>query len=126
LEKYANGEMVARIGTRVGILIVWCLVSVFSHDAYSVSLARNWLRWSSARGISGFIAASLFAVYNVQRLGHRDPSERGNLRRPGESRPDQGDLGDRGHADVRVTLGISTTITLYVRFWGASDLLRHA
>jgi amino acid transporter len=47
----------------VGILAVWCLVSVFSHNAHSVPFSWSWFSWSSMGGISGFIAASLIAVY---------------------------------------------------------------
>ena len=47
----------------VGILAIWCLVSVFSHNAHSVRFDWSWFSWHSMGGISGFIAASLIAVY---------------------------------------------------------------
>lgn len=47
----------------VGILAVWCLVSVFSHNPHSVPFTWSWFSWSSMGGINGFIAASLIAVY---------------------------------------------------------------
>jgi amino acid transporter len=47
----------------VGILAIWCLVSVFSHNPHSVPFSWSWFSWSSMGGISGFIAASLIAVY---------------------------------------------------------------
>lgn len=47
----------------VGILAIWCLISVFSHSAHSVPFSWNWFSWSSMGGISGFISASLIAVY---------------------------------------------------------------
>jgi amino acid transporter len=49
--------------TGVGILAIWCLVSVFSHNPHSVPFSWSWFSWSSMGGISGFIAASLIAVY---------------------------------------------------------------
>ena len=47
----------------VGILAIWCLVSVFSHNPHSVPFSWSWFSWHSMGGISGFIAASLIAVY---------------------------------------------------------------
>jgi amino acid transporter len=47
----------------VGILAIWCLVSVFSHNPHSVPFAWSWFSWHSMGGISGFVAASLIAVY---------------------------------------------------------------
>jgi amino acid transporter len=49
--------------TGVGILATWCLVAVFSHNPHSVPFSWNWFSWSSMGGISGFISASLIAVY---------------------------------------------------------------
>ena len=49
----------------IGILIlaVFCLTAVFGHHAGSVSFSASWFTWSSLGGVSGFIAASLIAVY---------------------------------------------------------------
>ena len=47
----------------VGLLAIWCLVSVFSHNAHSVPFSWSWFSWHSMGGISGFVAASLIAVY---------------------------------------------------------------
>jgi amino acid transporter len=47
----------------IGILAIWCLVSVFSHNPHSVPFTWSWFSWNSMGGISGFIAASLIAVY---------------------------------------------------------------
>jgi amino acid transporter len=47
----------------VGILAIWCLVAVFSHKAYSVPFTWSWFSWHSMGGVSGFVAASLIAVY---------------------------------------------------------------
>jgi amino acid transporter len=47
----------------VGILAIWCLVSVFSHNVHSVPFSWSWFSWSSMGGVSGFVAASLIAVY---------------------------------------------------------------
>jgi amino acid transporter len=49
--------------TGVGILAIWCLVSVFSHNPHSVPFSWSWFSWHSMGGISGFVAASLIAVY---------------------------------------------------------------
>jgi len=46
-----------------GILAIWCLVSVFSHNAHSVPFTWSWFSWHSMGGVSGFVAASLIAVY---------------------------------------------------------------
>jgi hypothetical protein len=48
---------------RVGILAIWCLVAVFGHNPHSVPFSWSWFSWSSMGGISGFISASLIAVY---------------------------------------------------------------
>ena len=47
----------------VGILAIWSLVSVFSHNPHSVPFSWSWFSWHSLGGVSGFIAASLIAVY---------------------------------------------------------------
>lgn len=47
----------------VGILAIWCLVSVFSHNPHSVPFSWSWFSWSSMGGGSGFVSASLIAVY---------------------------------------------------------------
>jgi amino acid transporter len=47
----------------VGILAIWCLVSVFSRNPHSVPFSWSWFSWSSMGGVSGFVAASLIAVY---------------------------------------------------------------
>ena len=47
----------------VGILAIWCLVSVFSRNPHSVPFAWSWFSWHSMGGVSGFVAASLIAVY---------------------------------------------------------------
>jgi amino acid transporter len=47
----------------VTILAVFSLVAVFSHRAGSVAFTASWFSWSSLGGVSGFIAASLIAVY---------------------------------------------------------------
>jgi amino acid transporter len=47
----------------VGILAIWCLVSVFSHNPHSVPFTWSWFSWHSMGGVSGFVAASLIAVY---------------------------------------------------------------
>jgi amino acid transporter len=47
----------------IGILAIWCLVSVFSHNPHSVPFSWSWFSWHSMGGISGFVAASLIAVY---------------------------------------------------------------
>jgi amino acid transporter len=47
----------------VGILAIWCLVSVFSRNPHSVPFAWSWFSWTSMGGVSGFVAASLIAVY---------------------------------------------------------------
>lgn len=49
--------------TGVGILAIWCLVAVFSHNPHSVPFSWSWFSWNSMGGISGFISASLIAVY---------------------------------------------------------------
>ena len=49
--------------TGVGILAIWCLVSVFSRNPHSAPFSWSWFSWSSMGGISGFVAASLIAVY---------------------------------------------------------------
>jgi len=47
----------------VGILAIWCLVSVFTRNPHSVPFSWSWFSWHSMGGISGFVAASLIAVY---------------------------------------------------------------
>lgn len=47
----------------VTILAVFCLVAVFGHRSGSVPFSAHWFSWGSLGGISGFIAASLIAVY---------------------------------------------------------------
>jgi amino acid transporter len=47
----------------ITILAVYCLVAVFGHHAGSVPFSFSWFSWSSLGGVSGFIAASLIAVY---------------------------------------------------------------
>lgn len=47
----------------ITILAVFCLVAVFGHHAGSVPFSVSWFSWSSLGGVSGFIAASLTAVY---------------------------------------------------------------
>jgi len=49
----------------VGITILagYCLVAVFGHHAGSVAFSPSWFSWTSLGGVSGFIAASLIAVY---------------------------------------------------------------
>jgi amino acid transporter len=47
----------------IGILAIWSLVSVFSHNPHSVPFSWSWFSWHSMGGLSGFIAASLIAVY---------------------------------------------------------------
>lgn len=47
----------------VTVLAVFSLVAVFNHHAGSVAFTANWFSWSSLGGVSGFIAASLIAVY---------------------------------------------------------------
>ena len=47
----------------ITILAVYCLVAVFGHHAGSVPFSVSWFSWSSLGGVSGFIAASLIAVY---------------------------------------------------------------
>jgi amino acid transporter len=47
----------------VTILAVFCLVAVFGRHAGSVPFSVHWFSWSSLGGASGFIAASLIAVY---------------------------------------------------------------
>jgi amino acid transporter len=47
----------------VGILAIWCLVSVFSRNPHSVPFSWSWFSWHSMGGVSGFVAASLIAVY---------------------------------------------------------------
>jgi amino acid transporter len=47
----------------VGVLAVWCLVSVFTHNPHSVPFTWTWFSWKSMGGVSGFVAASLIAVY---------------------------------------------------------------
>jgi amino acid transporter len=39
------------------------LVSVFSHNPHSVPFTWSWFSWHSIGGVSGFVAASLIAVY---------------------------------------------------------------
>jgi amino acid transporter len=36
---------------------------VFSHNPHSIPFSWSWFSWSSVGGISGFISASLLAVY---------------------------------------------------------------
>ncbi len=47
----------------ITVLAVFCLVAVFGHHVGSVSFSASWFSWSSLGGVSGFIAASLIAVY---------------------------------------------------------------
>jgi amino acid transporter len=47
----------------VGVLAIWCLVSVFSRNPHSVPFSWSWFSWHSMGGVSGFVAASLIAVY---------------------------------------------------------------
>jgi amino acid transporter len=47
----------------VTVLAVFSLVAVFNHHAGSVAFTASWFSWSSLGGVSGFIAASLIAVY---------------------------------------------------------------
>jgi amino acid transporter len=47
----------------ITILAVFCLVAVFGHHSGSVTFTASWFSWSSLGGVSGFIAASLIAVY---------------------------------------------------------------
>jgi amino acid transporter len=47
----------------IGVLAIWCLVSVFSRNPHSVPFSWSWFSWSSMGGVSGFVAASLIAVY---------------------------------------------------------------
>lgn len=47
----------------ITILAVLCLVAVFGHHTGSVAFTASWFSWSSLGGVSGFIAASLIAVY---------------------------------------------------------------
>jgi amino acid transporter len=47
----------------ITVLAVFCLVSVVGHHAGSVPVSASWFSWSSLGGVSGFIAASLIAVY---------------------------------------------------------------
>lgn len=47
----------------ITILAVFCLVAVFGHHAGSVAFSVSWFSWKSLGGVSGFIAASLTAVY---------------------------------------------------------------
>jgi amino acid transporter len=47
----------------IGVLAIWCLVSVFSRNAHSVPFSWSWFSWHSMGGVSGFVAASLIAVY---------------------------------------------------------------
>jgi amino acid transporter len=47
----------------ITILAVFSLVAVFNHHAGSVAFTASWFSWSSLGGVSGFIAASLIAVY---------------------------------------------------------------
>jgi amino acid transporter len=71
--------IVAYIGIRVAAWVQWaliaieyigitilagfCLVAVFGQHAGSVPFSASWFSWSSLGGVSGFIAASLIAVY---------------------------------------------------------------
>src|SRR5215472_6022363 len=71
--------VVAYIGIRVAAWVQWvliaieyigitvlagfCLAAVFGHHAGSVPFSVSWFSWSSLGGVSGFIAASLIAVY---------------------------------------------------------------
>jgi amino acid transporter len=47
----------------ITILAVFCLTAVVGHHAGSVPISASWFSWSSLGGVSGFIAASLIAVY---------------------------------------------------------------
>jgi amino acid transporter len=49
--------------TAITILAVFCLVAVFGHHAGAVPFSLSWFSWKSLGGVSGFIAASLTAVY---------------------------------------------------------------
>jgi amino acid transporter len=81
----------------IGILAIWCLVSVFSHNSHSVPFSWSWFSWHSMGGVSGFVAASLIAVYLYSGWSGSDL------------------------VSLYVMLGIGAVIALYVRFWGHSD-----
>src|SRR6476619_738624 len=63
LTAWTQWVLIAIEYTGVGILAIWCLVAVFSHNPHSVPFSWSWFSWSSMGGINGFIAASLIAVY---------------------------------------------------------------
>ena len=63
LTAWTQWVLIAMSITGVGILAIWCLVAVFSHNPHSVPFSWIWFSWSSMGGISGFISASLIAVY---------------------------------------------------------------
>jgi amino acid transporter len=47
----------------LAVLTVFCLVAIFGHHAGSAHFTASWFSWKSLGGTSGFIAASLVAVY---------------------------------------------------------------
>jgi len=49
--------------TGITILAVYCLIAVFGRHPGSVPFSVSWFSWGSLGGVSGFIAASLIAVY---------------------------------------------------------------
>ncbi|HEX3330022.1 MAG TPA: APC family permease, partial [Gaiellales bacterium] len=63
LTAWTQWVLIAIEYTGVGILAIWCLVAVFSHNPHSVPFSWSWFSWSSMGGLSGFISASLIAVY---------------------------------------------------------------
>jgi amino acid transporter len=63
LTAWTQWVLIAIEYTGVGILAIWCLVAVFSHNPHSVPFSWSWFSWSSMGGIDGFIGASLIAVY---------------------------------------------------------------
>jgi len=63
LTAWTQWVLIAIEYTGVGILAIWCLVAVFSHNPHSVPFSWSWFSWSSMGGINGFIGASLIAVY---------------------------------------------------------------
>ena len=63
LTAWTQWVLIAIEYTGVGVLAIWCLVAVFSHNPHSVPFSWSWFSWSSMGGLSGFISASLIAVY---------------------------------------------------------------
>jgi hypothetical protein len=47
---------------RGGVLAIWCLTSVRSHNPHSVLFTWSWFSWKSMGGVNGFVVASLIAV----------------------------------------------------------------